>query len=362
MPESLFGRPRAEIEAVLPDREPVVCPLCGREPRRFGVDFQGLHLARCGACGIEFQHPRPVFEQLAAAVYTDDYHPEGHAAVDRFRERTFARQMDRLERYVSRRPAALLDVGCGAGAFLGYARTRGWAVAGTDIHVTEDARRHGSRFWEGQLPDIDFDDARFDAVRLNHVLEHTQDPLRELRQARRVLSDDGVLLIGVPNVAGLSIRLKSLQSRLGLKRRRWKHYGALHHLWFFTPQTLAALVEAAGFAVTHWETPAEDRPGRSGWTRALVRWPLETARLGGILDLYARPAEPTPDGTGPFGLVSGRPSSRSRSSPDPSGEPSSRQPGFDSRFPFSGGSRAPRPRSGPAVDFPVAAADTSCAG
>ncbi len=362
MPESLFGRPRAEIEAVLPDREPVVCPLCGREPRRFGVDFQGLHLARCGACGIEFQHPRPVFEQLAAAVYTDDYHPEGHAAVDRFRERTFARQMDRLERYVSRRPAALLDVGCGAGAFLGYARTRGWAVAGTDIHVTENARRHGSRFWEGQLPDIDFDDARFDAVRLNHVLEHTQDPLRELRQARRVLSDDGVLLIGVPNVAGLSIRLKSLQSRLGLKRRRWKHYGALHHLWFFTPQTLAALVEAAGFAVTHWETPAEDRPGRSGWTRALVRWPLETARLGGILDLYARPAEPTPDGTGPFGLVSGRPGAGSRSSPDPSGEPSSRQPGFDSRFPFSGGSRAPRPRSGPAVDFPVAAAGTSCAG
>ena len=307
MPGSFFGRPRAEIEAALPDREPVHCPLCGREPRLFGVDFQGLHLARCGVCGLEFQHPRPVFEQLAAAVYARDYHPDGHEAVDPCRERTFTRQMERLERYVERRPAALLDVGCGAGAFLGYARTRGWTVGGTDINVTDDARRHGSRLWEGQLPDIDLDDACFDAVRLNHVLEHTQDPLRELRQARRIVAEDGVLLVGVPNIAGLSIRLKSWQSRLGLKRRRWKHYGALHHLWFFTPQTLAALVEAAGFAVTHWETPAEDRPGRSGWTRALVRWPLETARLGGILDLYARPAEPTPDGTGPFGLDSGRP-------------------------------------------------------
>ena len=137
--------------------------------------------------------------------------------------------------------------------------------------------------------DIDFAGVRFDAVRLNHVLEHTQDPLRELRGARRIVTDDGVLLIGVPNIAGLSIRLKSWQSRLGLKRRRWKHYGALHHLWFFTPATLAALVERAGFEVAHWETPAEDRPGRSGWSRALVRWPLETARMGGILDLYARP-------------------------------------------------------------------------
>lgn len=289
MRRSLFGRPRDEVEAALPDREPVDCPLCGREPRPFGVDFQGLHLARCGACRLEFQHPRPVFDQLAAAVYAAGYHPAGHETVDRGRERTFARQIMRLERCVRRRPAAVIDVGCGAGAFLGYARGRGWEVAGTDISVTQAARCHGARLWEGQLPEIDFGAVRFDAVRLNHVLEHTQDPLRELRQARRLVADDGVLLVGVPNIAGLSIRLKSWQSRLGLKRRPWKHYGALHHLWFFTPATLAALVEAAGFAVAHWETPAEDRPGRSGRMRALVRGPLEAARLGGILDLYARP-------------------------------------------------------------------------
>jgi len=299
---SLFGRSRAEVEAALPDREPVACPLCGREPRPFAVDFQGLHLARCAACGLEFQHPRPVFEQLAAAVYTAGYHPEGHETVDGGRERTFARQLERIERYVRRRPAALLDVGCGAGAFLGYARSRGWTVGGTDISVTEGARRHDARLWEGQLPRIRFDGARFDAVRLNHVLEHTPDPMRELRQARRLVAGDGVLLIGVPNLAGLSVRLKSWQSRLGLKRRRWKHYGALHHLWFFTPATLAALVEAAGFRVVHWETPAEDRPGRSEWLRALVRGPVEAARMGGILDLYARPAERARDGTRPFGL------------------------------------------------------------
>jgi 2-polyprenyl-3-methyl-5-hydroxy-6-metoxy-1,4-benzoquinol methylase len=294
---SLFGRPRAEVEAALPDREAVVCPLCGRAPRQFGIDFQGLHLARCGACGLEFQHPRPVFAQLAAAVYAREYHPEGHQTVDGSRERTFARQMERLERCVRRRPAALLDVGCGAGAFLGYARARGWTVGGTDISLTDDARRHGSRLWEGQLPDIDFHDARFDAVRLNHVLEHTQDPLRELRCARRIVADDGVLLIGVPNIAGLSIRLKSWQSRLGLKRRRWKHYGALHHLWFFSPATLAAVVEAAGFSVARWETPAGERPGRSEWMRSLVKGPLEAVRMGGILDLYARPRPRSPHGS-----------------------------------------------------------------
>ena len=306
MPGSLFGRPRDEVEAALPDREPVACPLCGREPRQFGVDFQGLHLARCSACGLEFQHPRPVFRQLAAAVYNPSYHPDGHESVAGGRGRTFARQIERIERWARRRPATLLDVGCGAGAFLGYAHARGWEVGGTDIRITEAARRHGARLWEGQLPDIDFDGARFDAVRLNHVLEHTPDPLRELRRARRLIAGDGVLLIGVPNLAGLSVRLKSWQSRLGLKRRRWKHYGALHHLWFFTPATLARLVEAAGFRVAHWETPAEERPGRSGWTRALVGGALEVTRTGGILDLYARPAEPTRGGAGTFGVDSRR--------------------------------------------------------
>ena len=289
MPRSLFGQPRAAVEAALPDREPVACPLCGREPRRFAVDFQGFRLARCPACRLEMQHPRPVFDQLAAAVYTASYHPDAHASLDRFREQSFGRQIARLERCVAPRPATLLDVGCGAGAFLAYARDRGWEVAGTDIGLTAAARRTGARLWEGQLPDIGFGGARFDAVRLNHVLEHTQDPLRELRQARRLVAGDGVLLVGVPNLAGLSIRLKSWQSRLGLKRKPWKHYGALHHLWFFTPSTLARLVAAAGFEVVHWETPVAGRPDRPAWVSAVLRPPLEAARAGGSLDLYARP-------------------------------------------------------------------------
>ena len=123
----------------------------------------------------------------------------------------------------------------------------------------------------------------------NHVLEHTQNPLTELQRARTLIADDGVLLVGVPNIAGLSIRLKNLQSRMGLKDQCWKHYGALHHLWFFTPATLSALVREAGFEVIAWETPATDRSDRSSWISAAVRAPLEVLRLGGILDLYARP-------------------------------------------------------------------------
>ncbi len=288
MGESLFGRPRAAVDAALPAREPVACPLCRRPPRPFAVDFQGFRLARCSGCGLEFQDPRPVFDELAAAVYGASYHPDAHRAVDAARRRHYLRQLAGLRRHLPAGRRKLLDVGCGPGAFLRFAGRRGWRVEGTDIRLTDAARRSGARLWEGQLPCIRFDGARFDGVRFNHVLEHTQDPLAELRRAREIVSDGGALLVGVPNLAGLSLRLKSWQSRCRLKRKGWKHYGALHHLWFFTPATLARVVAAAGFEVTRCETPVIERPGRSPWVSALIRAPLEAARAGGIVDLYAR--------------------------------------------------------------------------
>ena len=285
---SLFGRSRADVEAALPDREAVVCPLCGTAPRPFGLDFQGLQLARCPTCALEFQHPRPTFEQLAVAVYGAAYHPPGEGLIGSARAWQFSRQLSRLHDLVPAGRRKMLDVGCGAGAFMRFAHARGWSVDGTDVTVSGDALGVGGRVWEGQLPEIDFGHARFDVVRFNHVLEHTPDPLAELRRARALVTAGGILLIGVPNMAGASIRLKSWQSRLGLKGRPWKHYGALHHLWFFTRPTLGRLVETADFMVERWETPVAERTGRPAFVTALIRPPLEILRMGGILDLYAR--------------------------------------------------------------------------
>ena len=154
--------------------------------------------------------------------------------------------------------------------------------------VTGWARASGARLWEGELPEIEFGGARYDVVRFNHVLEHTRDPFLELRRARELVTPGGILLVGVPNLAGLNSRLKSWQSRFGLKNKRWRHYAALHHFWFFTPATLRQLAEAAAFEVVRWETPVMDRPGRSAALTRVYRALLETSRAGNLLDLYAR--------------------------------------------------------------------------
>jgi len=285
--ENYFGKEDALGEGGLVADEVVECPLCNIAPTPFATDYQGFRLCRCNRCGLEFVSPRLSFEQLADKVYSDNYFPVRSAANLRTDEAThyFSRQLANFERLVSRR-GRVLDLGCGNGSFLDFAREGGWQIAGADIKLSPDAHTLECPLWEGRLRDIDFGGERFDLVRLNHVLEHTQDPLAELKMCRSLLADGGILYIGVPNITGISPRLKSLQSRLRLKSHRYRHYAAMHHLFFFSPATLRAVVEKAGLRVIEWETPVPKKAGRSKLGENLYRASMERTQASSFLDLY----------------------------------------------------------------------------
>ena len=290
-PKTFFGKAQAVTRGDLTPTEEVLCPLCGTEPRPFAVDFQGFTLCRCGGCELEFVSPRLSFEELSAKVYSDNYLPKRNDANWRTAEatHTFSQQLANIERLAGW-PKRILDIGCGNGAFLDLAREAGWTIAGVDIKLSDDARELDCPMWEGRIEEIDFGGNTFDVVRLNHVLEHTQNPLKELQICHSLLKPGGVLFISVPNIAGLSPRLKSMQSRLHLKSHRWRHYAAMHHLFFFSPRTLRAVAERAGFCVIEWETPVP-RKGRQGaLTEAIYRLMMERTGTASILDIYCTPA------------------------------------------------------------------------
>jgi 2-polyprenyl-3-methyl-5-hydroxy-6-metoxy-1,4-benzoquinol methylase len=284
---SYFGKPRSVISAELTPTEKVVCPLCQLAPQPFAVDYQGFQLVHCENCGLQFVSPRLSFEQLANKVYTETYFetPGDATAENEADNYQIARQLSNYERLLGRR-GRVLDIGCGNGAFLQYAQKQGWEIFGTDIRLSNAARELSCPLWEGRLEEINFGNERFDVVRFNHVLEHTQNPLEELRLSRDLLRPNGIIHISVPNIAGLSPRLKSLQSRLRLKRHRWRHYAAMHHLFFWSPKTLRAFTEGAGLKLLLWETPVPRKAHQHGLTEKLYRLLLESSRSASILDFY----------------------------------------------------------------------------
>lgn len=92
---------------------------------------------------------------------------------------------------------AVLDVGCGDGAFLGALRGARVRV-GVDVDgdALDTARRAvpGAAFHEADAARLPVGSARFGAVTFVHSLPHVPDPAGALREARRALRPGGRLL------------------------------------------------------------------------------------------------------------------------------------------------------------------------
>jgi len=139
-------------------------------------------------------------------------------------------------------------VGCGNGAFLKTAQTLGWSVQGIepDPAAVETARRAGLPVEQGLLVENTFagrgeEETAFEAITLNHVLEHLHDPMRTLRLCYDLLRPGGVLWMATPNLASLGHR------RYG---PCWLHLDPPRHLVLFTPRSLKESLSRVGYVVS----------------------------------------------------------------------------------------------------------------
>ncbi len=85
---------------------------------------------------------------------------------------------------------SVLDAGTGTGIFAAAFATRGLRVAGLDVDrellAMARAAAPGVEFREGDVEELPFQERSFDLVFLGHVLHEADDPLKALREARRV--------------------------------------------------------------------------------------------------------------------------------------------------------------------------------
>lgn len=196
---------------------------------------------------------------------------------------------------VKSKPVRLLDVGCGKGFFLRDfvrgARTR-WgiepaSITGLDIVQSPDNRFQdiGPKF-EFVQSDTDgnplpFENASFEFLSCNHVLEHVFETEKLVREFRRVLTPDGLCLIAVPNLAAWINRVgflwgnQPLGSEIGTERvtygfrpgflqRKLEPFRPSGHIRDFTPRGLQDLTAHCGFQTVGWWTQSFGLMARLG--------------------------------------------------------------------------------------------------
>ena len=289
------------------------CPLCGNPHSSHATrelqDFRGgsagtWRFKTCDGCGVHYLDPRPL---VPSEAYPADYRQhqtpglssiEGRSVLGTVIRRAVLRAHGYrhigglpfigalLKRIPAIRNAAfasfplvppgrrnglLLDVGCGNGRFLHFVRQLGWrgigieldpASAATARRILPDTPIHAS------FEDAGLADRSIDVITAGHVLEHLADPRGVLAEIRRVLADDGLVGVAVPNWRSLSHRLFG---------DTWGGLEPSRHLLMFDRRRLVALLEESGFTIVevrsdsmralsrldeHWQLRFGRRPSR----------------------------------------------------------------------------------------------------
>ncbi|MBZ0111838.1 MAG: methyltransferase domain-containing protein [Thermoanaerobaculia bacterium] len=184
------------------------------------------------------------------------------AAVPYDPDPAYRRRLLQLLEFLAPSPSdRILDLGCGLGSFLAVLHRLGVVPIGVDLSLSRTLQA-GSAVTEARLAVGDalqtpFADAIFDKIVLGELIEHLEDDLAALREVRRLLRPEGVLVLSVPHadypfwwdpVARIRTWLGARPLRTGSYVGIW--FG---HRRLYRPAELVERVEQAGFDVQRIE-------------------------------------------------------------------------------------------------------------
>ena len=200
-----------------------------------------LRTVICMETGLVRNDPVPSDEELMQ-FYSEDYRIV-YKGTAKPRRRQILRNFRRVAGYVRTNGDVLaatsrvLDVGAGSGEFMFVMMRLGKSVKGIEPNAAYAAYCREELGLDVQTAYISPDliaPEQFDFIRLSHVLEHLNDPVKYLGQMTRWLAPQGLLYVEVPNIE-MDCRKRS--------RGRIFHYA---HIYNFNPWTLRTCAGLAG--------------------------------------------------------------------------------------------------------------------
>ncbi len=135
----------------------------------------------------------------------------------------------------------LFDFGSGTGDFLHLAKKKGLEISG--VEPNQKARELANSKLKvhtvfGDLADVE--KKKFDFITLWHVLEHLPNLHEFLTQLKKMIAENGEILIAVPNYQSLDAKFY---------KEFWAAYDTPRHLWHFSPENMEKLLNHHGFKV-----------------------------------------------------------------------------------------------------------------
>lgn len=223
----------------------IPCPVCTNDSlvRVGDRDRHGKTLTTdlCKRCGHVFTNPQPTEADLDA-FYTERYRSSYKGVLTPKKKHVYRAGLRALERLERLSPFLkpgykILDVGAGGGEFTYLMTKAGYATQGIEPNrgYAEFAKtEYGINISIGTVSDLATHDTTWDVITLHHVFEHLANPVAVLKDLDSRLSEDGVIIIEVPNV----------EARYHGPKRRF-HFAHLHT---FSKEGLTLAANIAGLS------------------------------------------------------------------------------------------------------------------
>ena len=226
------------------------CPYCHSTNTKIILWLSPKALRECPNCSLIFLYPQIPPEALSDA-YNKNYAIAGfdikqieQITLSKLRDTCFNRDREINLLLEFKQSGMVLDLGCSWGFCMLQAKHKGFMVKGIEIsrpHARYAIERLGLDVSIGQLYEASYPDGYFVAILASHVLEHIPNLRRTLNEMHRILQEDGVAIIIVPNFSSFSRKM------LGL---RWKWLEPNWHCYQFTKGFLQYALDETGFDVT----------------------------------------------------------------------------------------------------------------
>lgn len=238
------------------------CPLCGSlQAKQFPVWYEfrqkRFQAQRCKDCSFIYLDPRPSDEEISL-LYRDEYFLHdgtdcgAHSATDYETAAVtgsakFPEILGHIKRF--KQAGDFLEIGCGMGYFLDYARNHGYTVSGLEyagLGVEVCRNKFGLAVERGSFERYPETPDRFDVIFMGDVLEHLVQPLEMLKKAWRMTKPTGIVALEVPSMFNTLVGKLAAAGYLVLGTQK-KMPMPPYHVNEFVPSTLRSALTRAGF-------------------------------------------------------------------------------------------------------------------